>query len=111
MTAGPRRMGSTTYLVPPLAVTLGWAFLGETPPALAFLAGVPCLAGVYLTRNSGWPSPVAGPAKAPAACGRVPLAVSVDITLEELTQALQAHLPGRLLALIEHHPSAIGALP
>ena len=48
-----RGMGSTTYLVPPLAVTLGWAFLGETPPALAFLAGVPCLAGVYLTRNSG----------------------------------------------------------
>jgi len=34
-------MGSTTYLVPPLAVTLGWAFLGETPPALAFLRAFP----------------------------------------------------------------------
>jgi len=49
------RMGSTTYLVPPLAVALGWAFLGETPPALAFLGGALCLVGVYLTRNSGWP--------------------------------------------------------
>lgn len=49
------RMGSTTYLVPPLAVALGWAFLGETPPALAFLGGALCLTGVYLTRRSGWP--------------------------------------------------------
>jgi drug/metabolite transporter (DMT)-like permease len=49
------RMGSTTYLVPPLAVALGWAFLGETPPALAFLGGALCLAGVYLARSSGWP--------------------------------------------------------
>jgi drug/metabolite transporter (DMT)-like permease len=52
-TAG--RMGSTTYLVPPVAVALGWAFLGETPPALAFLGGVLCLAGVYLARSSSWP--------------------------------------------------------
>lgn len=49
------RMGSTTYLVPPLAVALGWAFLGETPPALVFLGGALCLTGVYLTRSSGWP--------------------------------------------------------
>jgi drug/metabolite transporter (DMT)-like permease len=49
------RMGSTTYLVPPLAVALGWAFLGETPPALAFLWGALCLAGVYLARSSSWP--------------------------------------------------------
>jgi drug/metabolite transporter (DMT)-like permease len=49
------RMGSTTYLVPPLAVALGWAFLGETPPAFAFLGGALCLLGVYLTRSSGWP--------------------------------------------------------
>jgi drug/metabolite transporter (DMT)-like permease len=49
------RMGSTTYLVPPVAVALGWAFLGETPPALAFLGGALCLAGVYLARSSNWP--------------------------------------------------------
>ena len=30
-TAG--KMGSTTYLVPPLALLLGWVFLGEVPPA------------------------------------------------------------------------------
>ena len=48
-TAG--RMGSTTYLVPPLAVLLGWAFLGEIPPALALPGGLLCLAGVALTRT------------------------------------------------------------
>ena len=46
------QMGSTTYLVPPLAVLLGWAFLDEAPPALAFLGGALCLVGVYLTRSS-----------------------------------------------------------
>src|SRR5579862_1439910 len=29
------RMGSTTYLVPPLAILLGWIILGEVPPLLA----------------------------------------------------------------------------
>jgi drug/metabolite transporter (DMT)-like permease len=44
------RMGATTYLVPPLAILLGWALLGETPPALALLGGLVCLAGVAVTR-------------------------------------------------------------
>jgi drug/metabolite transporter (DMT)-like permease len=48
-TAG--RMGATTYLVPPLAVLLGWVILGESPPVLALLGGVLCLAGVVLSRR------------------------------------------------------------
>jgi len=44
------KLGATTYLVPPIAVFLGWVFLGETPPALAYAGGVLCLAGVALTR-------------------------------------------------------------
>ncbi|MFL5846749.1 MAG: DMT family transporter [Solirubrobacteraceae bacterium] len=44
------RMGATTYLVPPLAVLLGWALLGESPPAPAFAGGALCLAGVAVTR-------------------------------------------------------------
>jgi len=48
-TAG--RMGSTTYLVPPLALLFGWAFLGEVPPLLVFPGGVLCLAGVALART------------------------------------------------------------
>ena len=40
------RLGATTYLVPPLALLMGWALLGETPPALAVLGGAICLAGV-----------------------------------------------------------------
>jgi drug/metabolite transporter (DMT)-like permease len=48
-TAG--RMGSTTYMVPPLAVLLGWILLGEVPPLLALPGGILCLAGVALTRS------------------------------------------------------------
>jgi drug/metabolite transporter (DMT)-like permease len=45
------RMGSTTYLVPVVAILLGWAVLGETPPWLAAAGGALCLAGVYLARR------------------------------------------------------------
>jgi drug/metabolite transporter (DMT)-like permease len=48
-TAG--RMGSTTYLVPPIAIVLSWLLLGETPPPLAVAGGVLCLAGVYVARR------------------------------------------------------------
>jgi drug/metabolite transporter (DMT)-like permease len=48
-TAG--RMGATLYLVPPVAVLLGWAVLGEAPPALALAGGVLCLAGVVVARR------------------------------------------------------------
>lgn len=44
-------LGVTTYLVPPITVLLGWLFLGEVPPALAFAGGALCLAGVALTRK------------------------------------------------------------
>jgi drug/metabolite transporter (DMT)-like permease len=49
-TAG--RMGSTTYLVTPIAVLLGWALLGEAPPALAFVGGALCLVGVGVARRA-----------------------------------------------------------
>jgi drug/metabolite transporter (DMT)-like permease len=48
-TAG--RMGSTTYLVTPIAILLGWLLLGESPPGLALAGGVLCLAGVAITRR------------------------------------------------------------
>jgi drug/metabolite transporter (DMT)-like permease len=48
-TAG--RMGVTTYLVPPLAILMGWLILGETPPELALLGGALCLAGVVAARR------------------------------------------------------------
>jgi drug/metabolite transporter (DMT)-like permease len=44
------RMGSTTYLVPPVALVLGWVILGEVPPLLAIPGGLLCLAGVALAR-------------------------------------------------------------
>jgi drug/metabolite transporter (DMT)-like permease len=48
-TAG--RMGATTYLVPPLAILMGWLILDETPPALALLGGALCLTGVVAARR------------------------------------------------------------
>ena len=48
-TAG--RLGSTTYLVPPLAILLGWVTLGEVPPALAIPGGVLCVAGIAVARR------------------------------------------------------------
>jgi drug/metabolite transporter (DMT)-like permease len=53
-TAG--RMGSTTYLVPPLALLFGWAFLAEVPPVLVLPGGALCLAGVALARTAGRPT-------------------------------------------------------
>lgn len=50
-TAG--RMGSTTYLIPPIAILLGWLLLGEVPPVLAFVGGALCLAGVAIARSRG----------------------------------------------------------
>jgi drug/metabolite transporter (DMT)-like permease len=50
-TAG--KMGSTTYLVPPLALLFGWVFLGEVPPWLVLPGGALALAGVALARTGG----------------------------------------------------------
>lgn len=48
-TAG--RLGSLTYLAPPVTILLGWALLSETPPALAVAGGALCLGGVILARR------------------------------------------------------------
>ena len=53
-TAG--RMGSTTHLVPPIAILMGWAILGETPPGLAYLGGALCLAGVAIATRGRRPA-------------------------------------------------------
>jgi drug/metabolite transporter (DMT)-like permease len=50
-TAG--RLGSTTYLVPPVAIGLAWLMLNEVPPALAFLGGALCIGGVIVARSRG----------------------------------------------------------
>ncbi|HEX4473210.1 MAG TPA: DMT family transporter [Nocardioides sp.] len=49
MTAG--RLGISTYLVPPLTIVLGWMFLGETPPGMAYVGGALALVGVAVARH------------------------------------------------------------
>jgi drug/metabolite transporter (DMT)-like permease len=45
------RLASLVYLIPVVAILLGWALLGETPPWLAAVGGALCLAGVFLARH------------------------------------------------------------
>jgi drug/metabolite transporter (DMT)-like permease len=45
------RMASLAYLIPLVAILLGWAFLGERPPWLAAVGGALCLGGVALARR------------------------------------------------------------
>jgi drug/metabolite transporter (DMT)-like permease len=47
------RTGSLNYLIPLVAIVLGWAVLGETPPWLAVVGGALCFVGVYLARRRG----------------------------------------------------------
>jgi drug/metabolite transporter (DMT)-like permease len=61
------KLGVTTYLVPPIAILMGWAFLGETPVALAYAGGVLCLVGVAVARRQGPKKPTAPLPEAEAA--------------------------------------------
>jgi drug/metabolite transporter (DMT)-like permease len=49
MTAGS--LGITTYVVPPLTIVMGWLFLGETPPGMAYVGGALALVGVAVARR------------------------------------------------------------
>lgn len=53
------RLGATTYVVPPIAIGLGWLLLGETPPPIALAGGALCLVGVAVSR---WRPRAADPA-------------------------------------------------
>jgi drug/metabolite transporter (DMT)-like permease len=55
MNAG--RLASLAYLIPVVAILLGWAILDETPPALAALGGALYVVGVAIARRR--PAPAA----------------------------------------------------
>lgn len=44
-------LGVTTYLVPPITIVMGWLFLNETPPAMAYVGGALALVGVAVARR------------------------------------------------------------
>ena len=44
-------LGVTTYLVPPITIVMGWLFLDETPPGMAYVGGVLALVGVAVARR------------------------------------------------------------
>ena len=45
------RMAALTYLIPVVAILLGWALLDEAPTWLAFAGGALCIIGVYVARR------------------------------------------------------------
>lgn len=45
------KLGATSYLVPAVAVIMGWILLGESPAFFAFVGGALCLIGVGITRR------------------------------------------------------------
>jgi drug/metabolite transporter (DMT)-like permease len=49
--AGAGRVASLNYLIPVVAILLGWLQLGERPPPGALAGGMLCLAGVYVARR------------------------------------------------------------
>ena len=44
-------LGVTTYLVPPITIVMGLVFLGEAPPAMAYVGGALALVGVAVARR------------------------------------------------------------
>ena len=46
------RLGVTTFAVPPVAIGLGWLFLGEVPTLLAVAGGALALVGVAIARRT-----------------------------------------------------------
>ncbi len=44
-------LGSTTYVVPVLAIAMGWLLLGEVVPPLAVAGGALCIGGVLVARS------------------------------------------------------------
>jgi drug/metabolite transporter (DMT)-like permease len=59
-------LGVTTYLVPPITIVMALVFLGETPPAVAYVGGALALVGVAITRRSSTRRAAAEAAKEPA---------------------------------------------
>ena len=45
-------LGISTYLVPPITIVLALVFLGETPPAVAYVGGALALVGVAIARRA-----------------------------------------------------------
>jgi len=66
------RTGSFLYLVPVVAIVLGWALLREVPPWLAIAGGLLCLAGVSLARRPNRiPRRASGFLSDPSGSGRI----------------------------------------
>jgi drug/metabolite transporter (DMT)-like permease len=46
------RLGSLTYLIPPVVIGLGWLLLSEVPTTIALAGGALCIVGVVVARST-----------------------------------------------------------
>jgi drug/metabolite transporter (DMT)-like permease len=63
--ASAGRTGALNYLIPLVAILLGWVVLGEKPSWLAVAGGAVCVGGVYLARRISGAAQI--PSRRPAA--------------------------------------------
>jgi len=65
------RAGALNYLIPVVAIVLGWTLLDETPPWPVLVGGAVCLSGVYLARvwKTGQQTSVTSPASSAVSKG------------------------------------------
>ena len=70
-------LGITTYLVPPLTILMGWLFLGEVPPTMAYVGGALALIGVAVARRK----PHTAPAEPPGACHAADVNIVADVLI------------------------------
>lgn len=60
----------STFLVPFITALIAWVLLDEVPPALAFVGGALCIAGVLVSRRTPRPvQPAVTPEPEPAGRG------------------------------------------
>jgi drug/metabolite transporter (DMT)-like permease len=59
------RLGSTTYLIPPVVIVISWLLLGEVPAVLAIAGGALCIGGVIVARSRGSLSRLTGSRQVP----------------------------------------------
>ena len=73
-------LGITTYLVPPLTIVMGWLFLGEVPPTMAYVGGALALVGVAVARRK--PRAPEGRTRRPAqACHAAGVNIVADVLI------------------------------
>ena len=84
------RLGSMTYLVPPVVIVMAWLLLGEAPVPLAIVGGALCIAGVAVARSTRALLPRLRPSLRPTQAGAVRMDVGIECDHDRQQQDQEA---------------------